>query len=89
MKLIWLACLFVMPVFAVLPPFAEAKREIKSILESEELAKYIPYGDVFDQIIKTEEGYLIKTNKHEIRVIVHYVKNSRIGPVEYTLEFQE
>ncbi len=89
MRFICLALLFVTPIFAVLPPFAEAKKEIKMILESDELAKYIPYGDVFEQIIKTDEGYLITTNKREVRVLVHYSKEHKIGPSKFTLEFEK
>ena len=87
MKLICLACLFVMPMFAALPPFAQAEREIKAILESKQLPEFSPFSDIFEEISKTDDGYLITTNKREVHVIIHYSKTSRVGPAEFTLEF--
>ncbi len=87
MRTIFLALLFTTPMFAALPPFAEAEREIKMIIKSKELHQFIPYSDAFEKITKTDEGYLITTNKREVRVVVHYSKESHIGPAEFTIEF--
>jgi hypothetical protein len=87
MKLVLLATLIAANAFALLPPFAQAERELKEILNYPELHEFIPYSDVFEEIAKTEEGYLIKTNKREVRVIVHYKENSKIGPLEFSIEF--
>ncbi len=86
MKGILLALLLAANAFAVLPPFAEAERELKEILNHPELHEFIPYGDVFEEIVKTEAGYLIKTNKREVRVVIHYKENSKIGPTEFSIE---
>ncbi len=74
--------------FCALPPFAEAKREVIAILNSPKLSEYVPYGDVFESLTKTDDGYLIITNKREVEVIIHYAKNSHIGPKQFTIEFK-
>lgn len=76
-------------VLGALPPFAEAKREISAILNSSELSEFIPYGDVFESLIKTEDGYVITTNKRQIDVALYYSKNSLIGPSLFTIEFKD
>lgn len=87
MRAFFLAVLLSSPMFAVLPPFAEARREIQAIFQSEELAEFIPYGDVFEELIKIDEGYLIITNKRHVKVVMHYTPNQRIGPPKFTIEF--
>ncbi len=88
MKLLSVLSLFALPLFAALPPFAEAKREIKAILESEELAQFIPYGDCLEQIIRTEEGYRIITNKREVEAIIHCEESSTPGPKKFNIEYK-
>lgn len=87
MKTIFLALLFTTPIFAALPPFAQTEREIRVIINSKELQQFIPYSDVFEKLTKTEEGYLITTNKREVRAVVHYSNESRVGPAEFSIEF--
>jgi hypothetical protein len=87
MKIVLFATLIAVNAFALLPPFAQTERELKEILNYPELHEFIPYSDVFEEIVKTEEGYLIKTNKREIRVVIHYKENSKIGPAEFSIEF--
>ncbi len=79
-----------MPIVAALPPFAEDAREIRAILDSPELHEYIPLSDCFEEISKTELGYLITTNNRHILVIVHNVESPQkiCGPKQFTLEFK-
>ncbi len=87
MKVFCLALLLSTQLVAALPPFAEAKREIQAILESDKLSEFVPYGDVFEEIVKIDGGYLIVTNKRAVQVIVHFEKNPLIGPPKINLEF--
>jgi hypothetical protein len=87
MKLIAILSILAMPLCAALPPFAEAKREVKAILESEELAEFIPYSDCLEQIIKTENGYRIITNKREVEATIHYEENSNMGTKKFSIEY--
>ena len=66
MKILFAAFLLTTPMFAVLPPMAQTQREIKAILDSSEFYDYVSILDTFDQIIKTEDGYLIKTTRNQI-----------------------
>ena len=87
MRAFFLAILLSAPMFGALPPFAEAKREIEAIFQNETLSEFIPYGDVFEELLKIDEGYLIVTNKRQVKVVLHYTPNERIGPPKFTMEF--
>lgn len=80
-----------MPLIAALPPFAQDTREIRAILDSQELYEHIPFSDCFEEISKTDAGYLITTNKRHVLVIVHTVESAEriCGPRQFTLEFQD
>ena len=74
--------------FAALPPFAEDKRIVIEILQDENLANFIPYGDVLVRIEKCDEGYLLTTNKRVVLASVHYQAKNKIGPRNFNIEFQ-
>ncbi|MBM3193102.1 MAG: hypothetical protein FJZ59_02570 [Chlamydiae bacterium] len=87
MKYVVFAVLILGSVFGALPPFAQTERELREILNNPKLHEFIPLSDAFEEIVKTEEGYLIKTNKREVRAIIHYKESGKIGPAEFTVEF--
>ena len=66
-----------------LPPWAQRAREIEAILKSDELN-----GKVIEGIEKTEEGYLIHTDKGDLRALIHYTpQQKQIGPPAFEFEF--
>lgn len=87
MKIVLFAVLALGSAFAALPPFAQNERELREILNDPKLHEFIPFSDALEEIVKTEEGYLIKTNKREVRVIIHYKESTKIGPSEFWVEF--
>ena len=76
-------------VFAILPPFAQSKKEILSILSSTELAYLIPSGESIEEIRKTPGGYLVITREKIIPITVRYLPAQNIGPARYELIFHE
>lgn len=76
-------------VFAALPPFAQSKKEIESILTSTELAYLIPSGEAIEEIRKTPGGYLIITREKIIPISVKYLPAQNIGPARYELIFHD
>lgn len=73
--------------FAALPPLAQSEREIKAILDSQEAYKLLGGAEPIDQIVRTENGYLLITAHKELLVDVHYLPAKKIGPAEFELSF--
>lgn len=75
------------PLTAVLPPLWEGVAEIKAILNDSKLGELLGAGELIDQIIKTESGWIVLTNKHELEIKVVYQPQEMPGPAHFTLEF--
>ena len=73
--------------FALLPPFAQSCQEIETILKAPETANLLGEADPIEQIVSTENGYLIVTKKQELLVDVQYIKSGKIGPQQFKLKF--
>ncbi|MBS0604181.1 MAG: hypothetical protein JSS60_03975 [Verrucomicrobia bacterium] len=74
-------------VFAALPPLAQSNREIQAILQSPETYRLLGGADPIDQIIRSENGYLLITRKTELLVDISYLHTGKIGPAEFELHF--
>lgn len=73
---------------AALPPFAQTNKELQAILNSKELYQYVTVNDCFKSIQKTENGYLIITEKERVIITIRYGRSHNImGPIPFTLEF--
>lgn len=72
--------------FAALPPLAQSEREIKAILDSHETYQLLGGAEPIDQIVRTENGYLLITAHKELLVDIHYLP-AKIGPAEFELSF--
>lgn len=73
-----------------LPPAVQSSREIIAILSDERLYQLLGYGEQIDSIVKTEDGYKVRTEKFTLQVHVHYVPNAECcGPRKFVLEFDE
>lgn len=74
---------------ALLPPLYQSSREIRAILESEQLGQKLGSGDIILKIEKNNEGYEITTNKHQLQIDVNYEAAPYPGPAHYNLRFGE
>lgn len=75
---------------AALPPFAQSKREMISILNSNELSKYFNSSDILQSIKHSgENSYTVSAKNKEVVVDVVYktTDEKRIGPLEFDLIF--
>ena len=73
--------------FAALPPLAQSSREIQKILESKETYKLLGGAEPLDQIVRTENGYLLITAHKELLVDIRYERTGKIGPAQFELFF--
>lgn len=74
---------------AVLPPFYQSRNELQSILSSNELAERIGSGEPIMIIERNDQGYLIRTNKHQVQIDVIYAPAKMPGPAQYRFNFHE
>lgn len=58
--------------FAALPPYAQSAKEIKAILDNEEVARQLSPGQI-NSVTRTEVGYLVTAGDCAITVQVTYV----------------
>lgn len=72
---------------ALLPPAWEGVREIKAILDDENLSHYLNSGDLILSIERQEEGWVIKTNHSSIKVKVQKLPQSMPGPEKFELHY--
>jgi len=86
-KLIFLLIILPQMAFAALPPYFATAREIKEIVDSNELHTLLGSGKPIDSIERKEEGWIVKSGEKTITVVVHY--NSPMpGPGNIQLEFK-
>jgi hypothetical protein len=86
---LFLALLLPLKAFTALPPLYESLREYKAVLENPELSQKLSSADFIEQITKTEEGFLIKTNKQTLQVKLIPLPQNRPGPLNFHLIFEE
>ena len=76
------------PLFSALPPLYQGLKELKAIIEDKKLDQVLNSGEVIMDIRKTQDGYMIVTNQHQVNVKVVYEPASRPGPIPFHVEFQ-
>lgn len=78
---------------AALPPLYHSAREIRAILDCPEIMQALPSGQLIDHIkaVNIDENlcYLISTPSKSILVKFHYIPSDKIGPGDFTMEFEE
>jgi len=75
--------------FAALPPLHQSVREIEALLSDSHLAQYLGNGERINNIMRTENGFLVATQNYLMDVEVHYNKNNHlVGPAQFELEFK-
>ncbi len=90
-----LACLIVSfcatSLFAVLPPLAQSTRELQALLTDAHLHEHLGSGELIQNIIRTESGYLVMTRNYLMRVDIQYHPNEqkRVGPAVFELQFNK
>lgn len=75
--------------YAALPPLYQTSNEIKSILNNPDFGKKLQSGEVIESIQKNDTGYLITTNYHTMQANIVYTHTGKIGPAQYSVQFEE
>lgn len=75
--------------FAALPPLYQSAKELKTILDSSELADELSSGDVIESIDRNESGYEVRTQRAQLQVDVIYQPQDMPGPVPFKLHFHK
>lgn len=88
-QLFFLCLLAVQTATAALPPLWQSVNEIKTILDDPRFGTELESGELILKIKKTDEGWLIVTNRHRLYVKVIEQPQTRPGPAKFTLEFQK
>jgi len=94
MKKLLLGCFLFITIssscFAALPPFYQSAKELKDLLSDQRLAEKLGSGQLIQDIIRTENGYLIVTPRKRLDVEVHYYPPKYgVGPSQYEFYFHE
>lgn len=74
--------------FAALPPLYESVRELQAILSDDKLGQVLSSGDLILEIKKTDAGFLIITNKHEVLARVISEPSKLMGPAQFKIVFE-
>jgi hypothetical protein len=74
---------------AALPPVYQSAKEFRALLDSPTLTEIIDSGEPIKIIIRDKNGFIVKTNKHLLKVDVVYDPMGQPGPVKFHLAFHE
>lgn len=74
--------------FAILAPLHESIVEIETILKDQRFAKSFKPSESIQEIMKTENGYLIVTDNYQMDVELTYLPSNRPGPQKFELNFR-
>ena len=88
MKILFCLFLFILGTLeAVLPPFYTSLNEYKALLSDERLSEYLESSEPIREIKREEQGFIIVTSKHSLKVEVNYESQDRPGPGKFNLFF--
>jgi hypothetical protein len=90
-KLIFAALLLLssQPCFALLSPLNQSLEEIQSIVQSNEIQKYLPQDEPIMTIHRAGNGYLLTTASLQMLVEIQYMPNERPGRQQFKFNFRE
>lgn len=74
---------------AALPPLYQTLNEYKALLISPELTEKLVSADAIEDIQRDSSGFIIKTNKHTLKVGVVYDPQTMPGPSKFHFVFNE
>jgi hypothetical protein len=88
-KIFVVLALFSSSAFALLPPLAQSIREIEAIVSDPKFYSCLGSPEIIESIERTESGYLILTQNYSMEVLIHFAATKKIGPAQFSLEFQD
>lgn len=82
-----LLCFITQPAFALLSPLNQSLEEINAIVQSSDIEKRIPQNQSIQQIHRTSNGYLLRTNELQMQVNIQYLPSTYPGRQQFSLVF--
>lgn len=74
---------------AALPPLYQSLNEYKALLVNPQLTEKLTSADLIQSIQRESSSFLIKTNKHTLKIDVIYDPQKSPGPAKYHFVFHE
>lgn len=74
---------------AILPPLYQTSKELRMVLEGDQLGKALPDGEPILEIRKNDKGYEITTLHYHVQANIVYKSSGRPGPAQFEVEFQK
>lgn len=75
-------------VFAALPPFYQTLKEYKALLNDPQFEKSFTSADVIESIERSQNSFVITTNKRTVNVEISYAPATHPGPEQFTFTFK-
>lgn len=72
---------------AALPPTYQSAKEFRALLDSPKLTESLGSGEPIESIVRDANGFVVKTNKHSLKVDVVYETMDQPGPAKFHLSF--
>lgn len=72
---------------AALPPVYQSTKEYRALLDSPNLTEILGSAEPIVSIVREENGFMVKTNRHSLRVDVIYDPMDHPGPAKFHLQF--
>lgn len=73
--------------FSLLPPLAQSLAELRALLEDKRVYGMLGGSEIIEDIIRTDEGYVIVTRSKILPVDITYLKQEHIGPQQFEFYF--
>lgn len=81
--------LLAQPTFALLSPLNQSIEEIHTLIVSKELQNYLPQSEGLQEVLRIDNGYLLKTATLQMVVEIIYLPMQRPGAQAYKFVFHE
>lgn len=81
--------IFTISAQAALPPVYQSTKEFRALLDSPKLTEIIGSAEPVKSIIRDDNGFIVTTNRHLLKVDVVYEAMANAGPAKFHLVFHE
>lgn len=82
-----IAAVLTIPCSALLPPLYESLAEFKMLIDDKRLSESLDSSEAIMNIKKSDDMFVITTNKRSINVRIIHDPTHLVGPGKYHLEF--
>lgn len=75
--------------YSLLPPLAQSKREIRSLIEDPRFYDSLGSAEAIQQIVRNDRGYLVTTQHYTMQVDLRTISRDKpiCGPAQFEFDF--